>query len=287
MLAEKLYNLLTNKKHRFGKKDLSRKIDIVQNIRQYIEKGESIHFFQFWGGAKNPNLPVIKADLCERKSLDHLFNIHREVIEYYKPGLTIIISTGDGRVEYANRISKKSILAYNDSFSEMLSDSKYGGIFQLVPVSKLYEKKDLFWTMLDETYREINENIGLLTYFKKFLTNAGNNVNFQKTTPNQNDATEAALRYISLMITEEKIKLYEGFEDHIRTFFIKFNSNYSEMYKRFLPELKNPFLTSKCSLSFYTGSKGNITQPWQAMGVEENGQILFLSQKRLKEYKSR
>ncbi len=276
-LEERLYNIFTHREHRCGKKDATRKPAIIQNIRHRLDKELPIHFLQFWGGAKNPNLAISSADLCEERSLDHLFAIHNEVKKIYNPGLAITISTGDGRVKFANDIPKEDVEEYNDSFLKMLSNSKYEGIFNLKPVSVFYSENKSFWSTLKETYKEVNESFDSLPCIDRLLQDGSNNIKGLNL-----DRREAALRYVSIMVTEERVKLYEEFEDHIRTFFIKFGSDYGAIYKKFLPDLESPFLTSKCGLSFYTGSKGNITQPWQAKAIVEDNKVLFLSQRRLK-----
>jgi hypothetical protein len=40
------------------------------------------------------------------------------------------------------------------------------------------------------------------------------------------------------------------------------------------------------SLFFYTGRKGNITQPWQAIGVKDGDNVIFASQTKLDKYKN-
>lgn len=279
-LAEEIYNILNHRQHRTGPKDLSKKEVLISNIRSRLENKEPIRFLQFWGGAKNPNLPTTIADSCEIETLNHLLKIHDEVRQYYNPGLLVTITTGDGRVEYANGISAVSTGQYHNSLSKIIHNPKYGGLFTLMPVSVLYARNKQFWTTLQATYNEVATAFDSTPLSDRLLRDGGSNISVLGN-PKPYTAREAALRYISVMVTEERVGLYRQFEDYIRTFFIKFHSDYNSVYLKFLPDIKNPFLTSKCSLSFYTGSKGNITQPWQAVGKKERGKIIFISQKRM------
>ena len=157
--AEKIYKILTHKKHRCGPLNDQRRLCLLNNISYRISKNEPIKIIQFWGGAKNPNLNRFDVDLCEEKTLEHLYEIHKEVKQVYPKGLSFVICTGDARVEYANNIQHQNTVIYHESFLKIINDKKFEGIFSIIPVSSLYSKNKSFWEILNETYLEIKKSI--------------------------------------------------------------------------------------------------------------------------------
>lgn len=279
-LAGQIYKILTSKKHRCGGHDIARKERVVKNIEDRIFKNEPIKILQFWGGAKNPNLDKIEADLCEEKSLEHLFQIHKEISAIYPSGLLINICTGGKRVEFVNNIPHERVLTYHRTFSQIINKEKFHNIFYLIPISKLYGQSKEFWIILEKTYNEVKKTIDDFPpgELDRIFRDAGKNVFLNDSGPKEFQIREAAIKYISVMISEEKAKIYQPYENFIRSFFIKFSLDYGMFYEKYMPNQFDCFLTSKCSLYFYTEKKGNITQPWQA--VWKNG--FFTSQEKLR-----
>ncbi len=283
-LAENIYKILTNKKFRAGAlppEDIKRLV--LEKIERKISENLPIKLFQFWGGCKNPNLPTDRAELCEEATLESLQKISDEIVKIYSPGLKIFISPGDERVQNVNKIPKEKTESYIKTLT-IITD-KYSGLFSVIPVSTLYEKYSVdFKKHLSEARENIEKDIYNQSDFEKLIFNARKNV-FGKDLESNDEILErskkAARDYIIYRVAEEEAKIFREFDDCIRSFFIK----YIPFYKRYIKNISETKPRLDCSLVFYTGRKGNITQPWQATGKKEGDEILFLSQDRLKSEK--
>ena len=280
-LAEKIYKILTNKKFRTGvlPAEYTKKL-ILEKIENQLSKNLPIKLFQFWGGCKNPNLPVDCAELCEEATLDNLKRLNDEVVEIYKPGLKIFISPGDKRVQNVNKIPQKKTKNYVKTLTEITD--KYENLFSIVPISDLYEKYSIdFNKCLAEAKEKIEKDIYYQPDFEKLTLNARKNV-FGKDLKSEDEILErsrdAAKDYIIYRVAEEEAEIFRDFNDCIRSFFIK----YIPFYKRYIKDINKTKPRLDCSLVFFTGKKGNITQPWQAVGKKDGDEVLFLSQNRLK-----
>ncbi|MBI4708613.1 MAG: radical SAM protein [Candidatus Portnoybacteria bacterium] len=281
-LAEKIYKILTNKKFRAGAlppEDVKKLV--LEKIERKVSKNLPIRFFQFWGGCKNPNLLVDNAELCEEATLENLQRISVEVVKIYSPGLKIFVSPGDGRVQNVNKIPKEKTEKYVQTLTNIAD--KYNGLFSVIPISTLYEKYSVdFEKHLSETKENIGKDICNQPDFEKLVLNARKNIfgnDLESEEKILERSREAAKDYIIYRVVEEESKIFRDFDDFIRSFFIK----YIPFYKRYIKNINETKPRLDCSLVFYTGRKGNITQPWQAIGKNGNdNEVLFLSQNRLK-----
>lgn len=280
-LAEKIYKILTNKKFRAGAlpAEYTKKL-ILEKIENQLSKNLPIKLFQFWGGCKNPNLSVGCAELCEETTLDNLKKLSNEVVKVYKLGLKIFISPGDKRVQNVNKIPKEKTINYVKTLTEIAD--KYENLFSVIPISDLYEKYSIdFDKRLAEAKEKIEKDIYNQPDFEKLTLNARKNV-FGKDLKSEDEILErsrdAAKDYIIYRVAEEEAEIFRDFNDCIRSFFIK----YIPFYKRYIKDINKTKPRLDCSLVFFTGKKGNITQPWQAVGKKDGDEVLFLSQNRLK-----
>jgi MoaA/NifB/PqqE/SkfB family radical SAM enzyme len=280
-LSQKIYKVLTNKKFRAGSlpSEDTQKL-ILGKIENKVSKNLSIKLFQFWGGCKNQNLPIDYAELCEKATLDNLKRLNDEIVKIYKPGLRINISPGDGRVQNVNKIPKEKTEKYVKTLAEIAN--RYDGLFSVVPISVLYEKYSANLTAcLLERGQEITNDVCSQPDFEKLVSNARKNI-FREDLKLESQiaerSKEAAKDYIIYRVAEEEAEIFRDFDDCIRSFFIK----YTPFYKRYIKDISKTKPRLDCLLVFYTGRKGNITQPWQAVGQENSGEVLFLSQGRLK-----
>ena len=116
--------------------------------------------------------------------------------------------------------------------------------------------------------------------FDELVSNAKNNI-FYKDLESEKDIVErsrdAARDYVIYRVAEEEAEIFRDFDDCIRAFFIK----YAPFYKKYIKDITKTKPRLDCAVTFYTGKKGNITQPWQAVGRRRGEEVLFLSQKRL------
>ena len=87
---------------------------------------------------------------------------------------------------------------------------------------------------------------------------------------------ESAKDYVIFRAVEEEILTFKKFNDCVESFFIR----YIPFYKQYIEDTNNTKPNIDCSLFFFTGYKGNITQPWQAIGKIENEKVIFYSQER-------
>ncbi|MBU2234002.1 radical SAM protein [Patescibacteria group bacterium] len=280
-LAEKIYKILTNKKFRAGAlpAEYTKKL-ILEKIENQLSKNLPIKLFQFWGGCKNPNLSVGCAELCEETTLDNLKKLSNEVVKVYKLGLKIFISPGDKRVQNVNKIPKEKTINYVKTLTEIAD--KYENLFSVIPISDLYEKYSIdFDKRLAEAKEKIEKDIYNQPDFEKLTLNARKNV-FGKDLKSEDEILErsrdAAKDYIIYRVAEEEAEIFRDFNDCIRSFFIK----YIPFYKGYIKDVNKTKPRLDCSLVFFTGKKGNITQPWQAVGKKDGDEVLFLSQNRLK-----
>ena len=259
--------------------DEERKSLVLENIRDKVSKNLPVKFLQFWGGSKNVNLPIQEVDLCEESTLDQLSKMNEEVKKIYQPGLFFHIVPGDERVQIVNRIPKDRTNKYVKSLADLAK--KYGGLFKVTPVSVLYAKKN-FYECFNTTKDNLSEKIKQTTNFEKLVKGATNNVLIMEDSPEEKGLAcrEAALNYSLVRATEEKVEIFDEFADYIRSYFVK--------HIPFLQQIKLNFedvgMTKpkmERSLFFYTGRKGNITQPWQAVGIKDGDNVRFVSQTKI------
>jgi len=280
-LVDKIYKILTNKKFRAGAlppEDIKKLV--LEKIGRKIFENLPIKLFQFWGGCKNPNLPTDRAELCEEATLENLQRISDEITKICSPGLKIYISPGDGRVQNVNKIPKEKTEKYVQTLTEIAN--KYRELISVIPISTLYKKYSVdFEKNLLEARKNIEKDISNQPDFEKLIFNARKNV-FGSDLESENKILErshdAAKNYIIYRVAEEEAKIFRDFDDCIRSFFIK----YIPFYKRYIKDINETKPSLDCSLVFYTGKKGNITQPWQAIGKRKEDEVLFLGQNRLK-----
>jgi hypothetical protein len=276
-LSEQIYKILTHKKFRTGALPPDEiKYLILEKIENKVSSELPIKLFQFWGGCKNPNLSVDTAELCEAATLENLSRINEEVIQIYKPGLKIFISPGDGRVQRVNKIPTEKTRRYVEALADIANG--YKGLFEIIPVSKLYDKySEEFLTLLKEVEERIAKDVFEQADFLKLVLNARKNV-FSKALASEEKIMErskiAAKDYVVYRVVEEEAKIFREYKDCIRSFFIK----YIPFYKKYIKDVSTTEPRLDCSLVFYTGGKGNITQPWQAVGIRNNDKVIFVSQ---------
>lgn len=278
-VSKQVYSILVSRRHRSGPLDFSKEAKLVERINKYVVLNEPIQLFHFWGGSKNPNLPIKTVDLCEEKSLDHLNQINLEIKKVYAPSLKITICPGDGRVEFCNSIPAKDAENYSKGLAHLADAEKYNSLFKIVRVSELYSKKSGFSKIRKEIFNEVMDSIELIDCWKDLFSDATNNIKGGLSNSPEK-IKQAAAGYVASMVSEERLKVYEEYDEYIRSFFMRFNNKYFPIYKKYLSNQKDLFLSSPYSLYFFSGSKGNVTQPWQAFAKNCDGKVVFASQKK-------
>lgn len=285
-IADRIFKILINKRFRSGPKpDTEAGANIMKMLLRSIDENQPIHLFQFWGGCKNPNLPDHHVDDCERLTLDNLAKIALAVNEIYEPGLRICIFPGDERVHKANLVPKQHTIDYVNGLKQLAGS--YVKIFNVMPVSELYRQyADDFDDCLLATNARISEAIYYDPNFAMLLRYAAKNLfgsNQMSVRELLQKSAEAARTYLIYRVTEEQAGIYRYFENHIRCSFIRFSPFY-HFYRQFIPDIDLIRPPLNGVLHFYTGGKGNITQPWQAYGISNSinkNHSVFLSQTRL------
>lgn len=288
-MADRILKILINKRFRSGPKpDTEAGANIKKMLYRSIDENQPIHLFQFWGGCKNPNLPGQHVDDCERLTLDNLAKIALAVHEIYEPGLRIGIFPGDERVHKANLIPKQHTIDYVNGLKQLAGN--HGEIFHVTPVSALYRQ---YAADFDDCLLTTNARISNAIYddpnFDILLRNASKNLfgaNQMSAGELLQKSAEAARTYIVYRVAEEQAGIYRDFENYIRCSFIRFSPFY-HFYRQFILDIDLIQPPLKGVLHFYTGGKGNITQPWQACGISKsinNDRVVFLSQTRRNQY---
>jgi hypothetical protein len=281
-----IYRTLVHKRFRSGPLPGSAQASVLlETIRRQVEKDEPVKLFQFWGGCKNPNLPSQRADICEELTLKNLYNLHLAVREVYGPGLSITLFPGDMRISCVNGVAIETARRYVEDLDERarsLSD-----IFSVVPVSSLYKSYAAeFEKALSDAEKCIGEEVLLHPGFETLRRNSQKNI---LRAPGCSDeafmdrCTRAARGYIVYRIAEEQARIYREYSEHIRCSFIRF-SPFFAFYRQYIFQIEELRPRLDSVLHFYTGSKGNITQPWQAMGtmlIDEGKRMVFISGKRM------
>lgn len=282
-LAEDIYRVLTSRKFRAGPQPYEKtKEMVIEKIRSKIEKNNPIEIFQFWGGCKNPNLSIDYADLCEEATFDNLSKLNHEIQKTYEDGLQIWINPGDARVENVNLIPHEKTANYVQSLISLAEEEKYNDLFTIIPVSKLYDEYSIeFKEKLTETKNELSQKIEQHEDFQRLVANARKNIFYKDIKTNeeiQARSINSAKDYVIYRVVEEETQIFREFDECLRTFFIR----YTPFYKQYISDISQTIPNLDCSLVFFTGKKGNITQPWQAEGVKQDEKIIFMSQERLK-----
>ncbi len=281
-LANDIYKILTSRRFRAGPFPSGKTKELViEKIKLKIQDDKPIELLQFWGGCKNPNLPIDHADLCEEATLDNLSRLNLEVKKVYQKGLRIWISPGDIRVEKVNLIHHERTQKYVQTLTKIAQQEKYGTLFTIIPLSVLYDKYSTeFEEVLMKAKSIISEDIEKQENFGKLVANARKNV-FSKDLEDeekiQKRSISSAKDYVIYRVVEEEAKIFREFDECIRTFFIK----YTPFYKQYIRDISQTIPHLDCSLVFFTGKKGNITQPWQTIGIKHGEEVIFMSQKRL------
>lgn len=282
-LSEVIYTLLVHRRFRTGPLPVqAKKNQILLKIHNACKKNRPIPIFLFWGGAKNPNLPITHADECEQITLNYLHQLHQKISLHYPPGIRFFIFPGDARVHHANHIPQSSTTHYIQTLHQMCLH--YGECFTLIPVSTLYVQYDKkFQSCLAHAQERIHyETLVKHPLFTPLIHNARKNIftaNLNTEREKEERSQKAALNYIHYRLAEEKALIYRDFEPCIRASFIKLSLFFS-FYTPYLDlTLTTPRLDA--TLHFYAGRKGNVTQPWQAIGHSDRQKTLFLSQSHL------
>lgn len=277
-----IWKILTSRKFRYGPLPVeSVRLNILESIEKYIRAGLPVRIFQFWGGMKNPNLKIYRADACELTTLKFLNQINDEVRKVYSPGLAIVIFPGDERVHKANGIPREQTKVYVDSLKKIAEN--FGSLFEVIPVSYLYDKyKDDFVRELNTTRVEFSDIILTHKSFEKLARNAQKNLYTEGCSDNQclrEQSTKAAKTYVIYRLAEERARIFREYEDCIRFAFVKLRLFFS-FYNKCLNDIEDNYLHMKRVLHFHTGRKGNITQPWQAKAFIQEKRVHFISQNR-------
>ena len=284
-IASRVYGILACRRYRAGSAPTPQTTEqVLQTLGERIASNEPIALFQFWGGCKNPNLPYAYADFCEAATLDNLHILNTEIRQVYPAGLRIYISPGDVRVQRVNAVPVSRTSEYVKSLTELARNDKYDNLFTVVPLSELYTKySSSIERKLVDVRKRISADIPTHHEFDRLVLNSISNV-YRGDLDSVNSITaraiHAAKEYIVFRVAEEETKLFNEFSHCIRSFFIK----YAPFYKRYIQNIDQTVPNLDCSLVFFTGGKGNVTQPWQAISTRGTAKV-FLSQKRLAKLK--
>ncbi|MGV3525199.1 MAG: type II toxin-antitoxin system PemK/MazF family toxin [Candidatus Sericytochromatia bacterium] len=280
--AAEIYHVLVSRSFRTGALpgEAVRSV-ALQQIAWALQAEQPIPLFVFWGGAKNPHLPGIEAELCEAATLEQLSRLHSEVTRLYAPGLRLILFPGDARVAAVNHIPVAHTQRYVASL-EALTQA-YADLFEVVPVSRLYTRYAAdFAEALQAARQTLAHDIENHPGFAKLVANARKNI-FCADLVHEADklarSRTAACDYIVYRLAEEKARIFRDYPHCLRASLVKF-SQFLVFYAQHL-DLAQTQPRLDCLLHFYTGGKGNVTQPWQALGEHSGDKVVFLSQERL------
>ena len=278
--AQQIYQLLVHRAYRSGPlPSPTARQKLVALICAQVAKANAVPLFLFWGGAKNPNLPLQEADLCEAATLQRLQTLHAAVQSIYPPGLHFYIFPGDERVHRVNGIPRALTQRYVQGLTHMAQQA--GDYFEVIPVSRLYKRyAPAFEQALEDAQHTVAPLLSEHPLYAKLVTHAERNLSLTHPTIHRpEEALKAAHNYIVYRLAEEKAGIFRDYAPCIRGSFVKF-SLFLSFYAPYL-DLSSIQPPLDCVLHFYTGAKGNITQPWQALGEKQQDRVLFLSQRRL------
>ncbi|MEA3369451.1 MAG: L-tyrosine/L-tryptophan isonitrile synthase family protein, partial [Candidatus Ratteibacteria bacterium] len=271
-LCKRIYDVMSSRKYRSGPKYSEDAYEeLLKKLLPMVTSNFPIEILQFWGGSKNPHLPILKVDLAEEATLDNLYELSCEVRKIYSPGLKINILVTDGIIQEINNIPRERTQIYVQGLREIITRKGYDNIFSIVTVSSCYEKygKNFRETLLrikKKVYRDVENTLEFPTLVK----HAQRNIFDVGLTPEQIEqkGIQAAKDYVVYRVAEEEARVFRDFDHCIRGFFIK----------RYIEKE-----TASVHFVFYTGGKGNRVQPWQAIGRKDSaGKVQFLTQRRLK-----
>jgi hypothetical protein len=282
-LVDAVYRILVHKRFRSGSLPAQEQATrIRQLISTQVEEGRPVGLFQYWGGCKNPHLASQRADICEEHTLQNLQRLHLAVQAVYPPGLRIILFPGDARISRVNGIPIDAARAYVKDLEEIAA--RVSDILTVVPVSLLYERyAAAFGMALQRAEALVSREVYTQPEFHRLYLNAQKNVRREDGTTLKRHLVRcraAARGYIVYRVAEEVAGIYSEYADCIRCSFIRL-SPFHIFYKQYLPNLDAVRPSLNSVLHFYTGSKGNITQPWQALGCTQVGKrIVYISSSR-------
>lgn len=280
--AQGIYRLLVHRRYRTGPLPTAAARQIaLQKLEHNIREAQPISLFFFWGGSKNPYLPLQSADLCEQATLRQLKRLYLEVAQVYAPGLRFYLFPGDSRLHFVNQIPLAHTVDYVQTLKAIAAaEADY---FHVVPVSELYSRyAGPFTEHLQLAETQVTEAIFKQPLFEQLVHNAKKNIyphNLHSAEALHQDCLTSARKYIVYRLAEEKARIFRDYDDCIRCSLIKF-SLFFAFYQGYL-SMSETQPRLDCVLHFYTGGKGNVTQPWQAVGEMQGDQVKFLSQERL------
>lgn len=280
-VIERVYHVLIAREFRAGPRPGAHvREHACRMIAARIASSEPVALLHFWGGCKNPNLPHYAADECEELSLQHLHDLHQAVSRVYGPGLVFHILLGDERVRRANGAPEERLQAYAASLEAIAA--RFNGRFNIVRVSTLIRRRAAaFRTCFENAERTYSATLLGQPDFDTLATNARKNLFISPETGEsrlRDLSVEAARQYVLCRIAEEEAGLFRDYAGCLRSSFIR----YTQFYQRYIDvERTDPRLDA--GLVFFTGGKGNVTQPWQAVAHRAGGRVSFLTQKRLRE----
>ena len=139
---------------------------------------------------------------------------------------------------------------------------------------------------MQDAEKKIGEEVFGQPQFEKLFVNAQKNIRREQVWTDGEFLARckaAARSYIVYRVAEEMAGIYNEYSDHIRCSFIRFSPFYA-FYNQYIDHIDSIRPSLGSVLHFYTGSKGNITQPWQALGCKEvdgGKRIVYISGERI------
>ncbi len=287
-IIEKIYKIITSKSIRQGPlPDIIRKEAILTNIQNTVQNNQPIKVLIGWGACKNLNLPYQNPDMTEVATISFLKFHLDKIKDIYTPGYNIIIQHLDTRMCSMNGFSDDGAREYKGGLKELLLKYRLFDNISIVSDSELLKNHD-DWEI---KYHQIENRVTV----EDVINSEGFSFHIENAKRNNPCDTALAKLISSLrkMVIFKILEIELGLLNHpetqydIRIFFKKEDPKIN-IYRDFIKTPYEHGFNISSIIYTFTGSKGNVTQPWQAYSTAQNldQKILFISQSKMEKDKN-
>ncbi|MFZ3077873.1 MAG: hypothetical protein WA139_05430 [Candidatus Aenigmatarchaeota archaeon] len=271
--SSKIVGTITDKRFRMGSENPEQKFALFSKVLDSISTDKPMRAVAYGGAVKNPYVtgfevkivnngntvlkrgkrrePTFEPDIAEKGMLKQLNSLKKEIESNYKQNsMEIILVTAGELAAQANGTSRKLSLNYEDKLSAMARDYD----IEVRDIGCFYKKKRKNIEKIEQEAKEETERwfSGLGMDVVQERKHAIKNIYPKEFRENgeEVDVDDAIKKYKLLHIIDEKIDVFDEWNNTIRLGLVKGNGNKSGR------------------VDIWPIRKDSITSPWQGTGIE-------------------